>query len=74
MSFHAPFYLVGAMKTINKEATMQPLIENLDDSLNSAMDSIRNSVHDLHDEAVKSSGDRTESGQGIQILSGGVVL
>lgn len=44
--------LVGAMKTINKEATMQPLIENLDDSLNSAMDSIRNSVHDLHDEAV----------------------
>ena len=44
--------LVGAMKTINKEATIQPLIENLDDSLNSAMDSIRNSVHDLHDEAV----------------------
>lgn len=44
--------LVGAMKTINQEAAMNPLLESLDGSLNSAMDSIRSSVHDLHDEAV----------------------
>ena len=44
--------LVGAMKTINKEAAMQPLIENLVISLNSGMVRIRNSVHDLHDEAM----------------------
>lgn len=44
--------LVGAMKTINQETAMSVMLDNLDDSLNSAMDSIRSSVHDLHDEAI----------------------
>lgn len=44
--------MVGAAKTINKEAGMTAMLENLEDSLNHAMDSIRSSVHDLHDEAV----------------------
>lgn len=44
--------LVGAMKTMNHEEAMNVMLENLDISLNSAMDSIRSSVHDLHDEAL----------------------
>lgn len=44
--------MVGAAKTINKEPGMDAILENLEDSLNHAMNSIRSSVHDLHDEAV----------------------
>lgn len=44
--------LVGALKTINKDAGSAPLLQKLEDSLNAAMNSIRSSVHDLHDEAV----------------------
>lgn len=44
--------LVGAMKAVNQEEAMETMLNHLDDSLNSAMDSIRSSVHDLHDEAV----------------------
>ena len=44
--------MVGAAKTINKDPGMTAMLKNLDDSLNHAMNSIRNSVHDLHDEAV----------------------
>lgn len=44
--------MTGALKTINKEDSVAPLLGNLEDSLNSAMNSIRSSVHDLHDDAV----------------------
>ena len=44
--------LTGALKTLNIQNELSPMLENLDISLNSAMDSIRTSVHDLHDEAV----------------------
>lgn len=44
--------LLGAVKTVNKETSLNPLLDNLDGSLNLAMDSIRNSVHDLHDESI----------------------
>lgn len=44
--------LTGALKTLNTQDALSPMLENLDISLNSAMDSIRTSVHDLHDEAV----------------------
>ena len=44
--------LVGAAKAVNKDDNMNAVLGGLDDSLNSAMDSIRSSVHDLHDEAV----------------------
>lgn len=41
--------LTGAAKAVNKDQSMEKLLEGLDVSLNSAMDSIRASVHDLHD-------------------------
>ena len=44
--------LTGAAKALNKDQNLNPILNGLDDSLNSAMDSIRSSVHDLHDEAV----------------------
>ena len=44
--------LIGAVKAVNKDADTAPLLDNLETSLNSAMNSIRSSVHDLHDEAV----------------------
>lgn len=44
--------LTGAVKTVNKDQNLAPMLDGLDDSLNSAMDSIRSSVHDLHDEAI----------------------
>lgn len=44
--------MVGAAKAVNQDSGLTPLLENLDSSLNSAMDSIRNSVHDLHDDSV----------------------
>lgn len=44
--------MVGAGKAMNQDKNLRPLLNNLDLSLNTAMDSIRNSVHDLHDESV----------------------
>lgn len=44
--------MIGAARTINKDTKMAVLLENLENSLNQAMNSIRSSVHDLHDEAV----------------------
>ena len=44
--------LTGAARTVNKDQNLDNLLKGLDESLNSAMDSIRSSVHDLHDDAV----------------------
>ena len=44
--------LLGAVKTTNTDARLNTAVDSLEDTLNSAMDSIRSSVHDLHDEAV----------------------
>lgn len=44
--------MVGAMKTVNTSPGLSDPLDTLDSTLNSAMDSIRNSVHDLHDEAI----------------------
>lgn len=44
--------LVGAAKAVNQDSALSPTLDSLDESLNLAMDSIRKSVHDLHDEAV----------------------
>ena len=43
--------LVGAAKTVNKDENMRFVLNGLDESLNSAMNSIRSSVHNLHDES-----------------------
>ena len=44
--------LTGALKTINKDEQLSTPLESLDSTLGEAMDSIRKSVHDLHDDAV----------------------
>ena len=44
--------MTAACKTINKNDSLDPLLGNLEESLNGAMNSIRSSVHDLHDDAV----------------------
>lgn len=44
--------MVAALKATNKEAVMKEPLTALDSTLNAAMDSIRSSVHDLHDEAI----------------------
>ncbi|MDO5154482.1 MAG: sensor histidine kinase [Eubacteriales bacterium] len=43
---------VGALLAICKDAALKPHLESLKDTLNEAMNNIRNSVHDLHDESV----------------------
>lgn len=42
----------GAMLTICKDENLKPHLETLNENLNTAMDNIRNSVHDLHDESI----------------------
>lgn len=44
--------MVGAMKAVNTSPGLSEPLNTLDSTLNSAMDSIRSSVHDLHDEAI----------------------
>ncbi len=43
---------VGALLAICKDETMKPHLETLKETLDLAMNSIRNSVHDLHDESI----------------------
>lgn len=43
---------VGAIKTINKNETLTVPLNDLHETLNTAMTSIRSSVHDLHDESI----------------------
>lgn len=44
--------MVGAMKAIQKEDALSETLKQLEDTLNTAMDNVRESVHDLHDESV----------------------
>lgn len=44
--------MTGAVRAVNKDRQLDSLLKGLDDSLNSAMDSIRSSVHDLHDDSI----------------------
>ncbi len=44
--------LTGVLKTVNKDDNCAKTLENLHDSLNNAMESIRESVHNLHDDSV----------------------
>lgn len=43
---------VGALLAICKDETIKPHLSTLKETLDTAMNSIRNSVHDLHDESV----------------------
>ncbi len=44
--------MTGAVKTINTDPAVGRSLEQLEDTLHAAMDSIRQSVHDLHDGSV----------------------
>ncbi len=44
--------MVGAMKTVNREKSMEAALEQLEDTLHTAMTNVRESVHDLHDDSV----------------------
>lgn len=44
--------LTGAVKTINKDTAITPSLEQLENTLNTAMTNVRESVHDLHDESI----------------------
>lgn len=43
---------VGALLAVSGEQALTPHLETLKNTLNLAMDNIRNSVHDLHDESI----------------------
>lgn len=43
---------VGALTAVNKEETLKIPLQELKETLNGAMDSIRSSVHDLHTESI----------------------
>lgn len=43
---------VGALNVINKDENLSASLEDLKDTLNSAMTSIRSSVHNLHDDSI----------------------
>lgn len=42
----------GAILAVNKDENLTPIVEGLKTTLDSAMTSIRNSVHDLHDDSI----------------------
>ena len=42
----------GALQVINKDPLLEAPLNDLSDTLNTAMTSVRNSVHDLHDESL----------------------
>lgn len=44
--------LTGVLETINKDSRCTELLDNLHSSLDTAMESIRESVHNLHDDSV----------------------
>lgn len=44
--------MLGALKTVNKQEELTPSLENLEQTLSTAMNSVRTSVHDLHDESI----------------------
>lgn len=48
--------MVGALKTISKDSALSEPLCQLDETLNLAMNSIRESVHDLHDRSVNLEG------------------
>ena len=44
--------MTGALKAVSREPVLMPSLNQLEDTLSSAMDNIRSSVHDLHDESI----------------------
>lgn len=44
--------MTGAMKAVNREEGMKRQLDQLEETLNTAMTNVRESVHDLHDDSV----------------------
>lgn len=44
--------MVGAMKAVNQQETLSEPLSQLEETLNTAMTNVRESVHDLHDDSV----------------------
>lgn len=44
--------MLGALKTVNRQENLSDPLESLEHTLTQAMDSVRRSVHDLHDESI----------------------
>jgi len=44
--------MVGALLAVNKEEKMNSQLKDLQDTLSGAMDNVRSSVHDLHDDSI----------------------
>ena len=44
--------MTGAMKAVNQDENVEGMISGLEDTLHAAMTSVRESVHDLHDDSV----------------------
>lgn len=44
--------MVGALKAVHGEGNLKGSLDQLEETLNAAMTSVRKSVHDLHDEAI----------------------
>lgn len=44
--------MTGAIRALNQEDTLKPHLEQLESTLNTAMNNVRESVHDLHDESI----------------------
>lgn len=42
----------GALETLNQDKSLEPFLSQLKDTLDTAMTSIRTSVHDMHDETI----------------------
>ncbi len=57
---------VGALLAINKDKEVDGLLEDLKKTLSEAMNSIRNSVHNLHDEAIELESTVNELIEGMQ--------
>ena len=65
--------IVGAMKIVNEDKKLSFSIEQLEESLNTAMTSVRESVHDLHDDSVNLR-EVTEDWWRVYILPGRFIL
>lgn len=44
--------MTGAIRALNQEDTLKPHLEQLESTLNTAMNNVRESVHDLHEESI----------------------
>ena len=61
------------MKIVNEDEKLSSSIEQLEESLNTAMTSVRESVHDLHDDSVNLR-EVTEDWWRVYILPGRFIL